>query len=92
MAIESASRSSASTTTGPGVSAAATIGLLIARKAASSRETPIEKPVAGTGSLAEARDEPVVASAAADRAEADRRGPSSSLTSKVSSASKTGPV
>ena len=44
----------------------------MARKAASSRETPIEKPVAGTGSAAEARDEPVIAPAAADRAEAHR--------------------
>ncbi len=49
-AIDSWSRSSASTTTGPGASAAATIGLLIARSAASSRDTPMEKPVAGTGS------------------------------------------
>ena len=50
LAIDVSSRSSASTTTGPGASAAATIGLLIARSAASRRETPIEKPVAGTGS------------------------------------------
>ena len=33
-----------------GLCAAATIGLSIARNAASRREMPIEKPVAGTGS------------------------------------------
>ena len=35
------------------------------------RETPIEKPVAGTGSAAEAGDEAVVAATATDGAEDD---------------------
>ena len=39
-----------STTTGTDYSAASTSGLLASWSAANSRETPIEKPVAGTGS------------------------------------------
>ena len=45
---------------------------MIARSAAKRRETPIEKPVAGNRLRAKARHQPVVAAAAADRAEPDR--------------------
>ena len=40
--------------------------------AACRRDTPMEKPVAGTGSPRKRDDQPVVAPAAADRAEAHR--------------------
>ncbi len=59
-----------STTTGP--LAAASPSLPSAVSAACSRDTPMENPVAGTFSLHEAPDEPVVPPAAADRTEHDR--------------------
>ena len=52
----------------------------------------MEKPVAGTGSPRKRADQPVIAPAAADRAEAHRAGPARLGLEKVSSASKTGPV
>ena len=45
------SRSRTSTTTGPGFSVPWSSGLLTSCSAENRRETPIEKPVAGTGSL-----------------------------------------
>ena len=57
------------TTTGPGSGLASSLPRCVS--AACRRDTPMEKPVAGTGSPRKRADEPVVAPAAADRAEAD---------------------
>ena len=54
------------------VGLAGSVSLPSAASAACSRDTPMEKPVAGTSSLHEAADQPVIAPAAADRAEHDR--------------------
>ena len=58
-----------STTTGPSASPASPLPSAVS--AACRRDTPTEKPVAGTSSPHEAADEAVIAPAAADRAEAD---------------------
>ena len=62
------SRSNTVTTTGPGAGLASSLPISVS--AACRRDTPMEKPVAGTGSPRKRDDEPVVAPAAADRAEA----------------------
>ena len=65
--------SKTSTMTGPRRAVASTIGDLIAfERRGKSRDTPIENPVAGTSSAAEAADEPIIAASTADRPEADR--------------------
>ena len=58
-----------STTTGPTCAPAPTIGLSISFSAANRRDTPMEKPVAGTGSERNLPTRIVVAAAAAHRTE-----------------------
>ena len=64
------SRSNTVTTTGPGSGLVSSLPSSVS--AACRRDTPMEKPVAGTGSPRKRDDQPVVAPAAADRAEAHR--------------------
>ena len=64
------SRSNTVTTTGPGAGLLSSLPSSVS--AACKRETPMEKPGRRHRLAAEARDEPVVAPAAADRAEAHR--------------------